>query len=210
MYDLLSADAAAVASSADRVVLGRSLIRLTPDAAPYEPYIRPDSILVERFRSERFTVGVVWRSEFVDPMRSIHFVDAADLAPLAELDVDIVCLQHDATPAERSALVDTFGDRVRFLDDLDLRDDFETIAAVTSACAAVVGVGTTTTELAAAVGTRTIYLHPNLFGAWRRVDGDHDYWHQEMRTAVADDYRSPTTSVQHAVRMLRATIPSGG
>jgi hypothetical protein len=209
MYDLLSAEAASCATSADRVVLGRSLIRLTPDAAPYEPYIRPDPLLVERFRSERFTVGVVWRSEFVDPMRSIHFVEPVDLAPLADLDVDIVCLQHDATPAERSTLVHTFGDRVRFLDDLDLRDDFETIAAVTGACSAVVGVGTTTTELAAAVGTRTIYLHPNLIGAWRRVDDDGDYWHQCMRTAVADDYRSPGTSVQHAVRMLRQMQPSG-
>lgn len=211
MYDLLSAEAAIIAAAADRVVLGRSLIRLTPDAAPYEPYIRPDPLLVERFRSERFTVGVVWRSEFVDPMRSIHFVDPSDLAPLADLDVDIVCLQHDATPAERTTLVDAFGDRVRFLDNLDLRDDFETIAAVTGACSAVVGVGTTTTELAAAVGTTTIYLHPNLIGAWRRIDDDGgDYWHQTMRTAVADDYRSPGTSVQHAVRLLRQMNPSGG
>jgi hypothetical protein len=209
MYDLLSAEAALLASGADRVVLGRSLIRLTPDAAPYEPYVRPDPLLVEHFRSEQFTVGVVWRSEYVDPMRSIHFVEPTDLAPLADLDADIVCLQHDATPAERSALFHTFGDRVRFMDDLDLRDDFETIAAVTGACSAVVGVGTTTTELAAAVGTRTIYLHPNLIGAWRRIDDDGDYWHQSMRAAVADDYRSPGTSVRHAVRLLRAMNPSG-
>jgi hypothetical protein len=155
------------------------------------------------------TVGVVWRSEFVDPMRSIHFVEPTDLAPLTELDVDIVCLQHDATPTERSTLVRIFGDRVRFLDDLDLRDDFETIAAVTGACSAVVGVGTTTTELAAAVGTPTIYLHPNLIGAWRRVDDDGDYWHRAMRAAVADDYRSPGTSVQHAVRLLRPMTPQG-
>jgi hypothetical protein len=210
MYDLLSAEAANRASCADRVVLGRSLIRLTPDAAPYEPYIRPDPLLVERFRPERSTIGVVWRSEFVDPMRSIHFVEPTHLAPLTELDVDIVCLQHDATPTERSTLVQIFGDRVRFLDDLDLRDDFETIAAVTGACSAVVGVGTTTTELAAAVGTPTIYLHPNLIGAWRRVDDGGDYWHRAMRAAVADDYRSPGTSVQHAVRLLRPMTSSGG
>jgi hypothetical protein len=208
MYDLLSAEAASIAAAADRVVLGRSLIRLTPDAAPYEPYIRPDPLLVERFRFEEPTVGIVWRSEFVDPMRSIHFVEPTDLAPLAELDVDIACLQHDATPAERATLVRMFGDRVRFLDELDLRDDFETMAAVTAACSAVVGVGTTTTELAAAVGTRAIYLHPNLIGAWRRIVDDGDYWHRAMRAAVADDYRSPGTSVLHAVRMLRTMGPS--
>jgi hypothetical protein len=203
MYDLLSAEAASHAAGADRVVLGRSLVRLTPGAAPYEPYIRPDPLLVERFRRDRATVGVVWRSEFVDPMRSIHFLRPSDLAPIAELDVDVLCLQHDATPAERSALIAAFGDRAVFLDDLDLRDDFEAIAAVTAACSAVAGVGTTTTELAAAVGTRTIYLHPNLIGAWRRGDQGRDYWHRTMRAAVADDYRSPDACVRHLVEMLR-------
>jgi hypothetical protein len=203
MYDLLSAEAATCAGSADRVVLGRSLIRLTTDAAPYPPYIRPDPLLVAGLRFDRATIGVVWRSEFVDPMRSIHFVEPAALAPLSSLDVDVLCLQHDATPAERAALVDAFGDRVVFRDDLDLRDDFETMAAVTAACAAVVGVGTTTTELAAAVGTPTVYLHPNLIGAWRRGDQDQDHWHSTMRAAVTDDYRSPEVCVQRAVEMLR-------
>jgi hypothetical protein len=208
MYDLLSAEAATYAGSADRVVLGRSLIRLTIDGAPYAPYIRPDPALVERLRFERPTIGVVWRSEFVDPMRSIHFVEPGALAPLSTLDVDVVCLQHDATPAERTALTDALGDRVVFRDDLDLRDDFETMAAVTAACAAVVGVGTTTTELAAAVGTPTVYLHPNLIGAWRRGDDDRDHWHRTMRAAVTDDYRTPGHCVQRAVEILRSSISS--
>ncbi len=205
MYDLLSADAATAASAADRVVLGRSLIRLTADAAPYAPYIRPDPRLLEALRFDGPTIGVVWRSEFVDPMRRIHFVDPIALAPLAALGSDVICLQHDATATERAALVEAFGDRVVFRDDLDLRDDFETMAAVTAACDAVVGVGTTTTELAAAVGTPTIYLHPNLIGAWRRGDDDRDYWHSTMRAAVTDDYRSPEQCVQRAVELLRST-----
>jgi tetratricopeptide (TPR) repeat protein len=208
MYDLLSAEAATHAGSADRVVLGRSLIRLTTDGAPYAPYLRPDPVLVEGLRFERPTVGVVWRSEFVDPMRSIHFVEPGALAALSALDVDVICLQHDATPAERAALIDALGGRVVFRDDLDLRDDFETMAAVTAACAAVVGVGTTTTELAAAVGTPTVYLHPNLIGAWRRGDDDRDHWHRTMRAAVTDDYRSPEHCVQRAVEILRSSVAS--
>lgn len=208
MYDLLSAEAAAGATTADRVVLGRSLVRLTPDGAPYAPYLRPDPALVERLRFDRDTIGIVWRSEFVDPMRSIHFVTPAMLAPLAALDVDVLCLQHDATPSERAALVDAFGERAVFRDDLDLRDDFETMAAVTAACAAVVGVGTTTTELAAAVGTPTVYLHPNLIGAWRRGEGDRDFWHRTMRAAVADDYRTPGSCVRRAVEILRSSDSS--
>ncbi|HSM67962.1 MAG TPA: hypothetical protein VK860_16765 [Ilumatobacteraceae bacterium] len=208
MYDLLSAEAATYADSADRVVLGRSLIRLTIDGAPYAPYLRPDPALVERLRFDRPTIGVVWRSEFVDPMRAIHFVEPEALAPLSTLDVDVVCLQHDATPAERTALTEALGGRVVFRDDLDLRDDFETMAAVTAACAAVVGVGTTTTELAAAVGTPTVYLHPNLIGAWRRRDDDRDHWHRTMRAAVTDDYRTPGHCVQRSVEILRSSISS--
>lgn len=203
LYDLLSADAALHAGKADRVVLGRTLIRLTPAGAPYAPYLRPHPELVDRFRFERPTIGLVWRSEFVDPMRRIHFLEPADLGPFAALDADFVCLQHDATAHERAELANTFGDRILFRDDLDLRDDFETLAALTAGCAAVVGVGTTTTELAAAVGTKAIYLHPNLIGAWRRGAGDRDYWHASMRAAVSTDYRRPADCVERAVEMLR-------
>ena len=108
---------------------------------------RPDPRLVERHRFARPTIGVVWRSEFVDPMRSIHFVRPKILPRSLQLDVDIVCLQHDATLPNGRRWSTSSRIASSFLDDLDLRDDFETMAAVTAACAAVVGVGTTTTEL---------------------------------------------------------------
>ena len=212
LYDLLTADAFRHAERSDRVVLGRTLIRLTPQDAPYEPYLRPDPELVARLRPARPTIGVVWRSEFVDPMRSIHFVDPSDLAPLTSLDCDIVCLQHDPTPEERAALNAVFADRVTFRDDLDLRDDFETMAAIVAGCCAVVGVGTTTTELAAAVGTPTVYLHPNLIGAWRRNDANADYWHSTMRAAVTKRLHERMSCVEEAVAILQpmelASTPS--
>jgi len=197
------------ARAADGVLLGRSLIRLTPQGAPYDPYLATDPRRSATLRSRlgtTATVGVVWRSEYVDPMRSIHFLTPDELAPLRELDADFVCLQHDATPDERRHLAEALGGRVTFVDDLDLRDDFETMAALVGACSAVVGVGTTMTELAAAVGTPTVYLHPNLIGAWRRQAGDHDYWHGSMTAAVVDDARERARCVQRAVGLLATRL----
>lgn len=205
LYDLLTAEAMHRATAADGVSLGRSLIRLTPECAPYAPYLDPDRARVAELRDDlgnRPIVGVVWRSEFIDPMRSIHFLAPDELAPLTGLDVDFVCLQHDATASERRQLVDALGGRVSFADELDLRDDFDTMAALVAACSAVVGVGTTITELAAAVGTPTVYLHPNLIGAWRRGHDDRDYWHESMTAAVVDDAQHRRLCVDRAVDLL--------
>lgn len=206
-FDLLTSEAFDTAMAADRVVLGRSLIRLTSSAAPYDPYLRSDPNLVAEMqtRIDPDAIGVVWRSEFGDAMRSIHYFTADDLAPFAGLGRPMICLQHDVTDDERDTLVRQFGDRISFLDDLDLRNDFETLAAVVASCAVVVGAGTTTVELAAAVGTPTIALLPNNHGSWRRGgDGNSDYWHETMRVACSDDPTDRTVCIARAVELVRS------
>lgn len=147
------------------------------------------------------TIGVVWRSEYVDAMRRIHFVRAEDLTPLSKLKCRFVCLQHDASPAERSILFELFGDRIDFFDDANLRDDFDVLAALVYSLDAVVGPGTATVELAASVGTPTIYLNPNVFGLWRqRAHGD--FWHESMHHAAATDPRRPAECVESAAALL--------
>lgn len=212
LFDLLDTDAAALAAGAERVLLGRRWPTLLERGAPHAPYLQPvpATVATLRRRVGDGAVGVVWRSEFNDPMRSIHYLTAAQLAPLAAAlgDRPLVCLQHDVTAEERAQLASLDFTRIVFLDDLDLRDDFETLAATVAACDAVIGVGTTTTELAAAVGTDTVALHPNLIGAWRAVDGGpgqlpRDVWHQTMRLAVTEDVAAPGTAVDQAARWLR-------
>lgn|GEM_PF-1623223 len=208
LFDLLTESAAQAARSCSSVVFSRSLPILTtihPASFPVEAYLQPREDLrlgmVERFADVERPVGVTWRSEFVDAMRSIHYLGVEALDALLPNDATFVCLQYDATDAERAHLLAAFGERMLFLDDLDLRNDFETMAATVAACDAVVGVGTTLVELAGAVGTRSIMLQPNRFGSWREQSGHADYWYASMRVASATDPAHPESAVR-AARLL--------
>ena len=195
LFDLFDEQAFAEAARCERVVLGRSLpvLSLEPDhQAPYSPYLSPDPAQLNRFSSRGLgdggTIGVVWRSEFNSPMRSIHYMELHELAPLLEGPGTFVCLQHDATPGERAELDRLTGGRVHFPDDVDVRDDFEAAAGLVACLDVVVGVGTTILELAAAVGTNCVSMQPTLFSTWRRIDDEcRDYWHTNMRVATVDD-----------------------
>lgn len=207
LFDHLDQNVSNIADHCDRVAFGRTLTTLADDRPSYPSYLsaRPDlaAAIAPRVRGG---VGIVWRSEFHDAMRSIHYLSVDDLHHLAELDCPVVCLQHDATPHERERLRSSLGPAVVFLDDIDLRDDFESLAAVLVGCRAVAGVGTTTVELAGALGTPTVSLHPNHFGSWRRGPDGRDYWHDAVRVAVAPDPRRPAEVVAVAVDALRAQV----
>jgi hypothetical protein len=186
------------------VILGRSLMGVAPVRAPFAPYLVPDPDRVTAMlgRLGPGVIGVVWRSEFNAVNRSIHYLRPGDLAPLAGDGRRFVCLQHDVTAEERTELAGLFGESMRFLDDVELRDDFEAASAVVAACSAVVGIGTTMVELAGAVGAPTIALHPNRIGAWRARPDSGDYWHRTMRVAVSDDPRDRAGCVRRAADLL--------
>jgi len=210
LYDVLTEEAAKLAHASPKVVFSRSLPQLSVSPGsghPYPGYLRPDTTRVGRF-AERLSeltspTGLVWRSEISGPMRDIHYLTVDALRPFAELDRDFINLQYDASEEERRVLRQIFGERIVFFDDVDLRNDFEAAAATMAACSAVVGVVTTASELAAAIGTDTILLQPNQFGAWRAQQDGWDYWHESALNACADDHRNPRHCVDVAVSFLR-------
>lgn len=214
LWELLTAEAASDAAGHQAVMLGRELLPLSSndgEPQPAAPYLTADptvrSEMRSRVASSRPTVGVVWRSEYVSTMRNVHYLTVADLEPLLSLPVDIVCLQHDANEAERSHLRHVTGDRLVFLDEYDLRDDFETMAALASELDVVVGVGTTIIELAAAVGTKTVIIQPTHFGTWRKIDSaGADYWHRTATIAGVSDPGRRGDAVASARRTVQALV----
>ena len=100
------------------------------------------------------TVGVAWRSEYRSPMRDFHYLTVDELGPVLDVCDTIICLQHDATDGERDLLTRSAPGRVVFVDDVDLRDDFESTAALSSALDVIVSIGTTVAELEGPSGRR--------------------------------------------------------
>jgi hypothetical protein len=215
LYEWMTAGAADRARRCDRVVLERSLHPLTLDpdtGAPYEAYLRPRADLVEacaqRWPDGRRRVGVVWRSELRGPRRSGEYLSVVEAASLLRPDDDaVVCLQHDVSPEEQEQLTRFSAGRVEFVDDVDLRNDFETTAAFLATFDVVVGVGTTMTELSGAIGTRTVLLQPTQWGAWRAIDGaGQDFWHRSMRVVVAEPAQRREAFLEQAREHLRREL----
>jgi len=179
---LLDSSALSVGRAADSEVLGRSLPEAVGSAGlPAAGYLTPSQAGLDLARARRGSqplIGVVWRSEMRSPMRDVHYLSVDDLDALLPPGVEIACLQHDVTEGELNALSDISHGSLIDLTDVDLRNDFDTSAAVVASCDVVVGIGTTMVELAGAVGTPTVMMQPTHFGTWRANPyTDVDYWH---------------------------------
>lgn len=209
LYDLIAADDEAPLADSDKVILGRCLQTLALTREGREHYLVPDPMrtrpMAERAaawrRKAQNVIGVCWRSELLAPLRNIHYLAVEELGPVIDVDATVVCLQHDVTEVERLALRRLAPGRAVFVDDLNLRDDFETTAALVAALDVVVGVGTSMVELAAAVGTPTVLIQPTRFGAWRAIDDEaSDFWHASMRVAQVDRFDDRTEAVRRAAK----------
>ena len=191
LFRLLTEDADAIARSADRVVLSRGLKGGVDASQPFrsEAYLQADPAAVEAVRGrlpDGARCGIVWRSEMRTMIRNIHYLDVDDAVRIADaVGAPMICLQHDVDDTERAAL-EVAGAAV-FLDDLDLRNDFETLAALVSELDLVIGIGTTTTNLSSAVGTPTLMAQPTHFGTWlaQGPAGDH-FWYDTCRVVAAE------------------------
>lgn len=146
-------------------------------------FIVPDANLVKQcknyFNSETGTmpetlkVGLIWRSGLVNARRAKQYLLVEQLKALLEVGgVDFFSLQHDLTDDERDFCAE-HGVSVR--DDIDWRGDFETVAAFTSHLDYVIGISSSSFEIAASVGTECwlIGASPEALGL-RLGDSDQD------------------------------------
>ncbi len=128
---------------------------------PGRSWLSPDAGAAARWRGAlsaggpALTVGFCWRSGLKSGERKGLYPTLADFAPLFDLPgIRWVPLQYDladaATAAELAAGFPAGADLYR--PDIDLRDDLDGVAALTSALDLVISAGTAVSELAGALG----------------------------------------------------------
>lgn len=169
--------------------LGRWL-RPSFDAYPvHDGYLRADAERVAWF-AERLrlpargkVVGISWSSANRD-IGAIKSSALADWAGLLEVPgIRFVDLQYGDTADAREALRQRHGLDITHLDDLDLLNDIEGLAALCSACDLVITVSNVTAHLAGALGKPVWLLAPNAKGRiWYWFSGRSDSpWYPSMR-----------------------------
>lgn len=96
-----------------------------------------------------------------------------DLEPVLRLpNCRFIDLQYGDTLAERQAIEREFGVHIERLADVDNTNDLDGLAALITACDAVVTVSNTTTHLAGALGVKTWVMAPNQTRIW--------YWFRDI------------------------------
>ncbi len=134
--------------------------------SPDEPVLKPDPAQMKAYRAAldaqargRRVVGLSWRGGRQTYNRTPHYFDITQWGPLLDApDTCFVNLQYGVHSDEIAYLREQLGDRFIEFPDLDLFDDMEGIAALCSQLDMTIAICTNVLELAAAVGTHTLYL----------------------------------------------------
>jgi tetratricopeptide (TPR) repeat protein len=139
--------------------------------------------LRQRLDDGRTVVGLSWVSKapIGGAQKSARLADFAPL--LRSPGYRFVDLQYGDTAAEREAVERELGVRVERLADIDNTNDLDGLAALMSACDAVVTVSNTTAHLAGALGRPTFVVVPHGHARiwyWFR-DKDESPWYPRVR-----------------------------
>lgn len=165
---------------------------LRPSAAhfPRGSYLTADTARGKAYREQlglapgEKLVGMSWLSKNVafGANKSTTLSDWAEIFGIPGL--KFVNLQYGDTRAERDKLKKKFGVELLTIDDLDLREDLDGVAALTAACDLVVTVSNTTAHIAGALGVQTWVMVPVGVGK---------FWYWGFNTDVTPWY--PTASI---------------
>ena len=163
-----------------------SLGRFARSTAAHFPLARKAFLLADQERAQAFRaslnlapgeklVGISWVSKNVKFGESKSTPLAAWADILRTPGVRFVNLQYGDTSEERARLEQEHGVSVANIEDLDLREDIDGVAALTAACDLVITVSNTTAHIAGALGVPVWILVPAGIGKFW-------YWGHEGTT----------------------------
>ncbi|HYD69441.1 tetratricopeptide repeat protein, partial [Azospirillum sp.] len=131
-------------------------------------------------------VGISWRSGLLSGDRTVSYTGLRQWRPiLSRPGATFVTLQYGDTGAEIADIERRFGITLHRWPDLDLKDDFEGVAALVSALDLVITAPTAVGELAGALGVPTWRL--SWRGDWTALGTQGRPWFPAMRTFLASD-----------------------
>jgi Flp pilus assembly protein TadD len=189
-------------------------IRPTYESFPrHKGYLIPDPDLVQKWQTKiaslshgKVKIALSWRSLLRGVRRDVHYLDVSELAPLADLDAEFWLFQTCIDEEEMEVIRRDFPN-IRIADGLDLRDDFEGMAAFLKGMDFVIAPCTTTAELAGALGVPTIFFIRDTGVIWRKLPTGEDVWHSSAHIVHGENIESSYEAVieikNHLLQRMR-------
>lgn len=112
---------------------------------------------------KRPNIGIAWRSGFINRTRMNYYLSVKEICQLfKDVDANFINLQYSYSQAELDYLSEHLGDRFVHFEDIDLKDDQDSLAALIKSLDMVFTAPTAVYDLCGAVGKRTLcysYAH---------------------------------------------------
>lgn len=163
---------------------------------PAEPgFLTADAQRVADFRKELAAlgkgpkVGLLWKSLKMDASRTKHFAPFEMWKPILKTPGAVfINLQYGEVSEELAEAEARFGVKIHQLQNIDLKDDLDGVAALGKACDLVMGPMNATTNLTAAVGGLVWFIRP-INVAWTMLGQQEMLWYPGSRTFAGERYR---------------------
>lgn len=175
-------------------------------------WLRPDPDLVTLWGQRvaalpaGLRIGIGWRSQMMTDQRKAAYTTLEDWQPIFALPgIVLVNLQYGDVEAELLEAEGRFGITIHRWADLDLKDDFEAAAALTASLDLVIAPGTSTAELAGALGVPTWRLARL---DWTCLGTGARPWYPAMQVIAPAAGQSIGDTLRRAADMLTRLLPS--
>lgn len=189
------------------------IVRPDISAFPRHPQLLvPDPLAVERFRAallprrNTLTIGIAWRSGLLSLNRRALYPYLDFWQALFDIPgITWVNLQYGDVGEELRKAEQQFGVSVVNFDEVDHFNDLDTSAALMKACDLVIGPDTSTTQIAAAVGTPTIRIYSGC--DYFCLGTDHYPWFPSLTTIprhFGESWLGPIERTASIIRSLAA------
>ena len=160
---------------------------------PREAYLKADGTKTAAFR-ERLEalgpgpyVGICWRSMVLGALRGKYFSAIEAWNPILSLPgATFINLQYGDVAAELDIARKKLSLSISSFDDVDLKNDIESAAALSAACDLVISAPTAAAALAGAVGTETWFIVASR--VWPQLGTDHYPWYRKSRVFAPEKF----------------------
>jgi tetratricopeptide (TPR) repeat protein len=128
---------------------------------PLEECVKVVKDKLQHYRHKTL-IGICWRSSLLSVERNLHYTVLRDWESLlCNPNYQFVNLLHGDCEAEISEVEKLFGINILRWEDVDLRNDLETVLALVSELDYVASIGSAVSVIAAAAGVKTLVLLQN-------------------------------------------------
>ncbi|CAN1537167.1 GT9_LPS_heptosyltransferase domain containing protein [Burkholderiaceae bacterium] len=159
------------------------------DTKPYLWKPLPESVSLVKVRlapyKHKILIGICWRSAKLSIERNLNYTALQDWTSLlSNPNYQFVNLLHGDCEAEINAIENSLNIQILRWSDINLKDDLETVLALTSELDCVVSIGSAVSVIAASAGVNTLVL---LQRSWVLLGNSENYpWYPNVRAFTVE------------------------